>query len=229
MALDIYLPLEYSALKFQRIPRASVAFPYLRKNPLSDTVMNRIKDVFWKHNVQDHLALTIAHRHFDLNEDEKIVEHGPVSTPWALTEGSSANLRQMGGVIHPKTWAFLDGELFPYEYSFTIADKNSSVLEPSFTKQFVTDFYDVLCEENLEDCLGLIWPDIPILQAPDGVGMEATIGRVSITTEMHEIPPRNDYIETTWHFALYGEENEGELGSKLQRVCLRCCSFHQDL
>ena len=47
------------------------------------------RELFLKHDVYHDLAVCLIHRHFDMTDNEKLVEYGAVSTPWSYTQADN--------------------------------------------------------------------------------------------------------------------------------------------
>lgn len=109
-------------------------------------------ELFLKHEVYNELAICLLHRHFDLSPSEKLVELGAVSSPWENIQNRS-NL--FGGSIVPRSWAFRQGSLFPFEFGYNEGLK-AEVYKPLPEKPaFYAELNDLLVKHGLEHLLGL--------------------------------------------------------------------------
>jgi hypothetical protein len=129
-------------------------------------IWEEFRNIFESHNEASTFGLGLLHRHFDLNDAERLVEFNETSTPWNV-EGSADLL---GGSIRPQSWLFTaDGKVVPYEFYF--APHNAGE-ELSLEKKsaFLEDVFAALKKHGLRDLVGLrLYP---------GEGYE---GRVELT------------------------------------------------
>ncbi|UKZ93230.1 uncharacterized protein TrAFT101_008151 [Trichoderma asperellum] len=117
----------------------------------SDT-FEQLHELFLKHEVYNELAICLLHRHFDLSPSEKLVELGAISSPW---EDSQNRPNVFGGSIVPRSWAFRQGSLFPFEFGYNEGLK-AEVYKPLPEKPaFYTELNDLLVKHGLEHLLGL--------------------------------------------------------------------------
>ncbi|KAF5854935.1 hypothetical protein ETB97_010559 [Aspergillus alliaceus] len=126
-----------------------------------------IRDCFLKHNIEKMFSVTVLHRHFDLQPDERNVEEG----------GQAIASKDLDN-INPCSWLFYDGKLFPYE--FRRASPGQSI--PPLPTEFVTDLWSILQAHGLCDILGF-------QTYTDGlIGSESTdkTARVSTTVDYAE-------------------------------------------
>ena len=156
----------------------------------------------------------MIHRHFDLEQDEKLIEYRGISTPWKV--GASAS-SIFGYRIVPRSWAFVAGaQLHPTEFRYVVPKGEDQA--PEFPAGFVREFYELLSARGLERLVGLtaFGPDI----SSTGVAeVERTVGRVSLT-----IPPNDGELaestETAWSFGCHESLNDSKF--MRARVCLVC-------
>lgn len=144
--------------------------------------------LFHRYNVQDELGLLILHKHFDMEADERLVEYGPVATPWKIPGSGSV----FGGRLVPRCWALKDGDLYPTEFGFvpgTEAAGQPTYPEPSFDPDFVQELNSLLEEEGLTDVFGLTVLEeghtanlkgMHLASMDSTISVERTTGRVSI-------------------------------------------------
>ena len=164
--------------------------------------------------MQSTFALVMVHRHFDLDQDEKLIEYRGISTPWKVGANTSSIF---GYRIVPRSWAFFaDVQLHPTEFRYVVS--NDEGQEPKFPVGFIDEFYELLSAHGLERLLGLtaFGPDV----LGDGVTeVERTVGRVSLT-----IPPKDGDVtettETAWSFGCRESLNDSKFMSA--RVCWVC-------
>jgi hypothetical protein len=151
-----------------------------------------------RHQLNNEIAIRLLHQHFNLDADEKLVEHGPVSSPWPI---SAAQDRVTGGYIVPKSWRLYNGELYPYEFRFrSVADTEQDAVSIKFPQAFVIEISDVLKETCLDKILGITIVD-HALDSTEVELMEITYGRnsVMIPAVEQEIIPETSF-QASWAF-----------------------------
>jgi hypothetical protein len=89
----------------------------------------------------------LNHRHFDLEDDEKLVERGYISTPWPLRHAP----QYVTSRISPRTWAFIDGKMEPYEYMYR---EDTSEEQFTLPPDFVSALHGALEKHSMLDRLG---------------------------------------------------------------------------
>jgi len=200
---------------FNQLPMDSVSFPKVQQNPVPDEALRAIRAIFQKHAVDHELGLALTHRHFDLQAGEQLVEYENVATPW-LTSTLNPVLKSR---LVPKTWAYVDGELYAYEFSFVAAGPGTT--RPyEFNQEFLGEFTDALVKYGLEETFGLA--RFPDTGPCDGVPMmEFTAGRANITI------PVSDGVEgagpfhpdATWMFPCIWDQSVDGDGKPTMRWC----------
>lgn len=104
-------------------------------------------NLFRKFGFEDRLCVILTHRHFELEEGEKLVERGHISTPWMVDIAPESITSRISG----RSWAFIDGSLTPYEYKFR-DDPNEAPFQPP--PELIEDLHALLTERDLVDRLG---------------------------------------------------------------------------
>ncbi len=108
----------YSHDLFQRLPTLEDAKTNFAKVNGQDLVENFFRTLFVKARMDRVFGLTMLHRHFDLPDNEKMVEYGGTSTPWAATIPGMKDPQ-------PAIWAFdVDGPLKPTEFRYSETQDN---------------------------------------------------------------------------------------------------------
>jgi hypothetical protein len=169
--------------------------------------------IFQKHAVDHELGLALTHRHFDLQPGEQLVEYENVATPWLVSTLQPA----LKSRLVPKTWAYVDGELYPYEFSFVSATLGSN--SPyEFKPDFLVEFRNALVRYGLKDIFGLArFPD----GGPcEGVPMmEFTAGRANITIPISDGVGGDFHPDTTWMFPCIWDQSVDGDGKPTMRWC----------
>ena len=114
-------------------------------------------DLFTQHEAMTKMyGVSLLHRHFDMKDDEVLVEHGSTSTPWVVPPEPE---NFMDGRIMPRSWCFSDDTAEPhaYEFGFVSNGGESELLlaDPTAHAEFVVKFWDILKRNGLTTVLGL--------------------------------------------------------------------------
>lgn len=229
---------QYSTTTFNTLQSLGEAHDnFLAQNGLE--VINALGALFIKYKLADDFGVALLHRHFALEENQRLVDVNGTSTPWTVPQdanksaGTGTTVKKYGGHIRPQLWMFapetsVEGEfdnaqLTPSEFFFESAGSNKSSdlksideLDPAFIKQFAT----VLAAHGLLGTLGLslIRPESDIMRA------EVTEGRANVTFPYN--PAKTDeeglkFIEAEWQYAQDGEDANGQ--PTVLRKCRRVC------
>jgi len=170
--IDTYRPAEYQAL-----PHLDNAFDtYLERSP-QHIIEEKMMEVFRKHQVFNELAVCLIHRHFDMADNEKLVEFGATSTPWVVRDEN-----MMGGSVKPRSWVFKGGKMMPYEFGFNEWGQPAVYKDMPDKPAFYADFNAILEEEGLNDLLGLT---LLTERKKEGVvKVEKTFGKANVVFTM---------------------------------------------
>ena len=169
-------------------------------------------------------ALVLIHRHFQLAPNERLVEYNNIAAPWEV----DAPLLHLTSRIYPKSWAFIDHKLCPYEFGFE-ADAAAPVPSCQIPDAFIKDLGTVLLKYGLTRVFGLGWAQVEANTMSVGKQvMEFTTGRANITVAMTEEIQADAYIEASWKFADKDQGLGGDFKTTM-RGCIRCCSFHNSV
>ncbi|KIL92438.1 hypothetical protein FAVG1_04849 [Fusarium avenaceum] len=172
-AVQTYTPAAYDHHAVDAMTDVDVAAQRLQELNGLNHMKSCIRDIFMKHGVDKVFGVGLLHRHYDIAPNEKIVELGPVSSPWVVGDDEVIT----GGAVLPHTWRVFDGELKPTEFKFVPQRDVSNTDQPVFPAAFVKELIGVLQETGLDEVLG-----VSLYEAgdPDNETMEVTYGRSSI-------------------------------------------------
>ncbi|WZH49535.1 uncharacterized protein QYS62_010736 [Fusarium acuminatum] len=172
-AVQTYTPAAYDHHAVDAMTDVDVAAQRLQELNGLDHMKSCIRDIFMNHGVDKVFGVGLLHRHYDIASNEKIVELGPVSSPWVVGDDEVIT----GGAVLPHTWRVFDGELKPTEFKFVPQRDVSNANRPVFPAAFVKELIGVLQETGLDEVLG-----VSLYEAgdPDNETMEVTYGRSSI-------------------------------------------------
>lgn len=168
--------------------------------------------MFHRHKVHKTFGVMILHRHFDMTQDERLVEYGGVTTPWPLSETNEI----FGGKVVPRCWTFSKGGLYPIEFGFNPSGENTYP-EVKFQAGFVQELHELLCRLEIDDLFGLTILDDGDLSTLRGI--ERTVGRVSITIPVSEGQVASA-VESVWTFGCHENMNNSSLWPA--RICWVC-------
>ncbi|KAJ5164335.1 uncharacterized protein N7500_006165 [Penicillium coprophilum] len=158
-----------------------------------------LRDIFMRHGVNDELAVSLLHRHFEMASNEKLVELGPVSSPWPIAAHEES---VMGGSVLPHTWRVFENELHPVEFRFVPMLEVPNVRKVQFTQAFFDDFCQYVKSNGLENVVGITQIEHGREASQSDVQlMEVTYGRNSI---MVPAIPASEVtgpaFQTVWEF-----------------------------
>ncbi|ENH65728.1 hypothetical protein FOC1_g10001702 [Fusarium oxysporum f. sp. cubense race 1] len=205
-AVQTYTPASYDHRAVDAMTDVDVAAQRLQELNGLDHMKSCIRDVFMKHGVDKVFGVGLLHRHYDVAPNEKIIELGPVSSPWVVGDDEVVT----GGSVLPHTWRVFDGELKPTEFKFVPERDLSNVDRPVFPAAFVKELIGVLQETGLDEVLGV---SLHEAGDPDNETMEVTYGRSSIVIPSTGLigskvigPQGFDAFQAAWTFS----KKEGE-------------------
>lgn len=183
MRLEAYDPNTY-----QSLPAISDAVARLDTINGENLVATSIRQLFLDHKMDRTYGLILLHRHFDLDESERLVEYGGTSVPWRLSK-ISKNIRASNWLVST------DGTVRPYEFCyFPIGDE---AMEPDLSNAnqvtFLVAFTDLLSKHNAEGLWGLCrYP------GDDFTGrVEVTEGRANINLKPEDVSDQPLHIQTS--------------------------------
>lgn len=147
------------------------------------------KDLLKKHGMNETFGIGLLHRHFDIDDNQILVEFNNITLPWKTAMIAP---EEDGSTISATSWKLIpqsDDKFawMPYEFKWEPAVKPEAALESASTsvpidlnlekyKTFLEEFSAALRKEGLEKVLGLrVWPG----QGFRG-GLERTEGKANI-------------------------------------------------
>ncbi|PWY69053.1 hypothetical protein BO70DRAFT_400113 [Aspergillus heteromorphus CBS 117.55] len=192
-AFDALMDVDESAQYFESL----TGYEHLRSG---------LRDIFMRHGVNDELAVALLHRHFEMAANEKLVELGPVSSPWPIAAHEDS---VVGGHILPHTWRVFENEL-------------QDAQKVQFSLAFFKDFHQYVKKNGLENVIGITHIDHGRDASESDVQlMEITHGRNSImvpTIPTSELP--GPVFQTIWSFVEKRESRSDDNGVQVRHgVC----------
>ncbi len=125
----------YRADVFNTLPDLPTAEKNFASGGGPDLVDKVLKPMMERYQLKSKLGVGLLHRHFELQDSEKLVEFNNISLPW-----NSNGDEHSGGKILPSAWAVKDGSLTPYEFYYSPLGRDShfnfDTAEP-FVRQFI--------------------------------------------------------------------------------------------
>ncbi|PNP86473.1 hypothetical protein FNYG_00175 [Fusarium nygamai] len=118
--------------------------------PLIDTA---IRQIFMAHGVENVFGVRLLHRHFDLDQQERMVQFGSVASPW--TENIIKRATKTG-VVQPSNWLFQDGTAYPYETRYLDTEPQNLSSGRFDYFDFFVEYARFLSENDLMDTLDLV-------------------------------------------------------------------------
>ncbi|PMD59494.1 uncharacterized protein K444DRAFT_562381 [Hyaloscypha bicolor E] len=182
----------YSSLVFNTLPSLHDADAEFKERNAAAIMKTALAGIFTKYKVEGFLGVQLLHRHFRLENDERLVDAGGASVPWS-NEGSEA----LDSRILPVSWAF-EGEAYhPYEFKFV--PPTQELHEPVVPEPFLAEFNEALKAHDLQGVLGIRSLKPGFGNKPE---MEITNGRSNVTFDYDSDAAEDDNaIEASWAFS----------------------------
>ncbi|KAI9769972.1 MAG: hypothetical protein M1840_003683 [Geoglossum simile] len=99
---------------FNKLPSISDAVAKFDAIDGDSLVSTSFRELFLRYNMDRTFGLILLHRHFELDQNERLVSYGDTSVPWRLSKISKN--------ITPSNWLLSgDGAFRPYEFRYTPA------------------------------------------------------------------------------------------------------------
>ncbi|PGG99129.1 hypothetical protein AJ79_08693 [Helicocarpus griseus UAMH5409] len=115
-----------------------------------DLIENILKPMVEKHKLEAKLGDGLLHRHFDLEEPEKLVEFNNISISWKNYKWDDCS----EGKIVPNAWTIRRGSLVPYEFFFSPRGRETP-FDFSSASAFLDEFIEAVERMGLESVVSL--------------------------------------------------------------------------
>jgi hypothetical protein len=182
----------YSSSAFNTLPSLDDADAEFKERNAAAIVNSVLAGIFTKHDVDGLLGVQLLHRHFSLDNDERLVDVGGASVPWS-DDGSEA----LDSRILPVSWAFEGDTYHPYEFRFS--PPTQELYKPVVPEPFFVEFNEALKAHDLQGVLGIRSLKTSPSKKPE---MEITKGRSNITFDYDSDAAEDDNaIEASWAFS----------------------------
>jgi hypothetical protein len=161
----------YSTHLYNSIPDLHDARDSFTAKGGADSVNSVFKPLILKHQLEAVLGVGLLHRHFDLRDNEKLVEFNNISIPWRHQQGDD----HTGGKLLPSAWLIKEGRLIPYEFYFSPLGLDNGVDLTKFAL-FLCEFIESVKALELDKTMALrVFPQVNFTGA-----LEITEGRANI-------------------------------------------------
>ncbi|RPA78099.1 hypothetical protein BJ508DRAFT_370434 [Ascobolus immersus RN42] len=183
----------YSPTTYSAIPILSTACANFKTNNAASHIYSTFRTLFTSHSMDRTFGLILLHRHFDLADDEMLVEYNGTSVPWKKAGIFEAKLQEQAWIVGK------DGNVTPYEFVYAPREVVQVDWEDRKVVGFVKAFADCLERLGLEGVLGLC-----AYPGDDFQGrVEVTKGRANIS--LHPKDAMNEAgtysADAAWFFA----------------------------
>lgn len=190
---------EYAAEKFNSLPFLGESNKAFQAIGGKEALFSDLEALFIRYGVTNLLGLILVHRHFDVNEDELLVECNGTAQPWTVPDSASI-YDDDDGIIKPQSWVFLRGRLMPFEFFFepSFSSPKDPNLDPlsGVDSAFFREFESLLQQRHLDSTLGLC-----LLSRCPEPQIEITRERSNITFNVSEDKFRNaqgEFTDVAW-------------------------------
>lgn len=163
---------------------------------------------FEKYKLEKVVGVGLLHRHFDLYDNEMLVEFNDISTPWLTAECNISSISSSaGGSVVPNGFYVSRGILVPYEFAFIPMSREREIdLDAPILLEFAGKFIRLIQDHGLENIVAL-----RVLQNPDVDGLlEMTKGRTNINLKPGQYS-QELYLKATiaqWYFSAEGKTSK---------------------
>ena len=111
-----------------------------------------IRQLFFDHAVEDVFGIRLVHKHFRLQDNERMIQHGNTALPW---DSEMAAGLEADGTVTPASWLFRDGVAYPYEFQYNPNQELENDFHVEDYASFFTAYHAYLLNNGLTDVLGL--------------------------------------------------------------------------
>jgi hypothetical protein len=196
----------YSPSIFNNLPSLDEVNTKACEVNAASVVAAEIAALFLKYKVQTSLGVQLLHHHFNLDDDERLVDIGGAAIPWHLAHTEDLNSRLL-----PTSWVFKADTYYPYEFQFIPPSHQLPAVD--IDAVFLAAFNDILKTYNLQGILGLRALKDKGARKPE---LEITQGRANVTFG-YTPDGTEKAIEATWAF-------EGDGLPAVHSYCVSYCS-----
>jgi hypothetical protein len=196
----------YSPSVFNNLPSLDEVNLKACEVDAASVIAAEIATLFLKYKVQTSLGVQLLHHHFNLDDDERLVDVGGAAIPWRL-----GHTEDLNSCLLPASWVFKADAYRPYEFQFVPPSQKLPAVD--INAAFLTAFNDILKAYDLQGVLGLRALKGKGVRKPE---LEITQGRANVTFD-YTPDVAEKAIEATWAF-------EGEGLPTVHSYCVSYCS-----
>jgi hypothetical protein len=200
----MYNPTAYSSLPSLR--RASELLDESARQHL----FGDIRQFFLDNNVHEKYGISLLHKHFPINNTERLVDYHHTSAAWTVGDEMADVTERYHGFVVPRSFRLFDGVPAPYEFAF-------SSTAPSYDEEFHQKLFNMLRNLGLQDVFGLRYLD----EYDPELSMEVTEGNTNIMMPRGSVPD-SSVIEALWVFGPRDNDR-----CHCREVCFKLKDGHQ--
>jgi len=200
----MYVPAAYDSL-----PSLHHAAKLLDENAKKH-LFEDIRQLFLDNNVYDKYGVSLLHKHFPINETERLVDCRHTSAAWTVGHEMTDMVEKYEGFIVPRSFRFSNEGPIPYEFAF-------SSTKPLYDEAFQLKMLDMLHKLGLQEVFGLRYLD----EYDPELSMEITEGNTNIMMPRGSVAD-SSLIEALWVFSPRDNDR-----CHCREVCFKLSSGHQ--
>jgi hypothetical protein len=193
--VGIKLQAVYDSAAYNSLPSLRTAANLVDENALYH-LRGPIRQLFLDHKIHERFGVALLHKHFSIDESERIVGYYHSSTAWKVDhQGHSAP--QYAGLIVPRSFRLYHGSIAPYEFGYS-----NSMVVPSLDHDFLKKAFEMFKQYGLDQTFGLRCIDKRV----SDLSIEVTEGKTNIMLPRNSAP-LSELIEALW---VFGDDNEDD-------------------
>ena len=170
--VELYDPAAFTHIPF--IKDATIQFYENGLHKLVQSIGALIRD----HQLENMFGVCLVHRHFELRDNEKLVEYKGTATPW-----ENGTERTTGGTVTAQSWFYHGDKLVPFEFEYVPPDIEHAIHWELIPAGFLAGLRSLIDTHTSGHLLGL--RRYPGDDYPGGV--EVTQGRANITFHPEDV------------------------------------------
>ncbi|KAL1867181.1 hypothetical protein Plec18167_008722 [Paecilomyces lecythidis] len=184
------------------MPEAYDSLPSLRgaanlfnNKHAEEYLLGPIRQLFLDFDVHDHFGISLLHKHFQIEKNERLVDYRNISMPWAANDTCGSIVPKYEGFVVPRTFRVFHEQLIPYEFEFSTIP----VFHNSGHANFLQKLADLLRQYDLDKVFGVR----SLTEYNPELSVEVTEGKTNIMIPRGSVQ-ESDLIEALWVFSPNG-------------------------
>ena len=174
---------------YNALPSLKAAWDTFKDQRAQVEVEGQIRSLFIDFGVYQQYGLALLHKHFTIEDDERLVEYGPSASSWKVGLEDPINASKYEGHIVPRSYRFMKGATVPYEFAFAAEPRENEDLA------FFQSLSNMLYRLGLQELFG-----VRVLDNRDPqLSLEVTEGKTNIMMPRGSVPD-SAVIEALWVF-----------------------------